>query len=287
MKESSKVRIFVATHKPGKVRHDEVYTPIHVGRAISKYKEEMAEMLGDDTGDNISEKNPFYSEMTAHYWIWKNVQNVEYVGLCHYRRLFGINITSENIDKIMKGYDAIMVEPDYQIDSVYSCFVKFIGGENMAILAQVVKKLCPEYYDALIQLGDEVKYHPYNMLICKKELYNQYAEWVFPILMECAKYIKPSPYSNANRVIGYIAEMIMQLYFANNKLKIKSVPYVAIDENGKEILKKLSLADRLKLKVQELLLNTLYKRKLKHFSRYKFTNPAFLVGLKKDGIDIL
>lgn len=282
----SKVSIFVACHKPTKVIVNNAYVPIHVGRAISKYKEEMADMIGDDTGDNISEKNSSYSEMTAHYWIWKNVQDVEYVGLCHYRRLFGVDITESNIDRIMGNNDVIMVFPAYQIDSVYSCFVKFIGGENMAITAQVVKKLCPEYYDTLIALGNDVMFHPFNMFICKKELHSRYAEWMFPILFECEKYIKPSPYSNANRVIGYIAEMITQLFFIHNHLKIKSVPYIAIDENNQKSLIKRSLPEIVRITTQKFLLKTLLAKKLARDSRYKFTNPAFLVGLEKDGIDI-
>lgn len=282
----SKVSIFVACHKPTKVIANNAYVPIHVGRAISKYKEEMADMIGDDTGDNISEKNSSYSEMTAHYWIWKNVQDVEYVGLCHYRRLFGVDITESNIDRIMGNNDVIMVFPAYQIDSVYSCFVKFLGGENMAITAQVVKKLCPEYYDTLIALGNDVMFHPFNMFICKKELHSRYAEWMFPILFECEKYIKPSPYSNANRVIGYIAEMITQLFFIHNHLKIKSVPYIAIDENNQKCLIKRSLPEVVRISTQKFLLKTLLAKKLARDSRYKFTNPAFLVGLEKDGIDI-
>lgn len=282
----SKVSIFVACHKPTKVIANNAYVPIHVGRAISKYKEEMADMIGDDTGNNISEKNSSYSEMTAHYWIWKNVQDVEYVGLCHYRRLFGVDITESNIDRIMGNNDVIMVFPAYQIDSVYSCFVKFIGGENMAITAQVVKKLCPEYYDTLIALGNDVMFHPFNMFICKKELHSRYAEWMFPILFECEKYIKPSPYSNANRVIGYIAEMITQLFFIHNHLKIKSVPYIAIDENNQKSLIKRSLPEIVRITTQKFLLKTLLAKKLARDSRYKFTNPAFLVGLEKDGIDI-
>ena len=282
----SKVSIFVACHKPTKVIANNAYVPIHVGRAISKYKEEMADMIGDDTGNNISEKNSSYSEMTAHYWIWKNVQDVEYVGLCHYRRLFGVDITESNIDGIMGNNDVIMVFPAYQIDSVYSCFVKFIGGENMAITAQVVKKLCPEYYDTLIALGNDVMFHPFNMFICKKELHSRYAEWMFPILFECEKYIKPSPYSNANRVIGYIAEMITQLFFIHNHLKIKSVPYIAIDENNQKSLIKRSLPEIVRITTQKFLLKTLLAKKLARDSRYKFTNPAFLVGLEKDGIDI-
>ena len=59
---NQKIKILVASHKPDKVYHDNVYTPIHVGRSISRYKDEMADMIGDNTGDNISEKNPTYCE---------------------------------------------------------------------------------------------------------------------------------------------------------------------------------------------------------------------------------
>lgn len=65
------VKILVACHKPCEVYHDDVYTPIHVGRSISKYKNEMKDFIGDDTGDNISTKNSSYCELTAQYWAWK------------------------------------------------------------------------------------------------------------------------------------------------------------------------------------------------------------------------
>ena len=51
------VCVFVVAHKPTFVIKDKVHTPIHVGRAVSKFKKEMADMNGDDTGENISEKN--------------------------------------------------------------------------------------------------------------------------------------------------------------------------------------------------------------------------------------
>lgn len=283
---SKKVKIFVATHKPGDVCHDEVYTPIHVGRAISKYKNEMADMIGDDTGDNISEKNPYYSEMTAHYWIWKNVKDVEYVGLCHYRRLFGIDITEKNIDKLMKGYDVIMVTPDYKLDSVYSSFAKFVAGEDLTILSQVIRKKCPQYYPTLVKLCDGVKFYPYNMVICKKELYDQYAEWMFQILFECEKFIKISPYSNAKRTMGYLAEMITQVFFIHNRKRIKTVPFFRV-EGENLILMKHSLLGNARMWLQELLLCTVFKDKVYKDQIAKFDNPTFLNGLKNDGIVIL
>ena len=64
-----KIKIMVALHKPAPVFQDEIYTPIQVGKALSKYN---LPYQGDNTGDNISLKNPYYSELTAQYWGWKN-----------------------------------------------------------------------------------------------------------------------------------------------------------------------------------------------------------------------
>lgn len=285
MQEQNKVKIFVATHKPGNVRHDEVYTPIHVGRAISKYKEEMADMIGDDSGDNISEKNSSYSEMTAYYWIWKNVKDVKYVGLCHYRRIFGIDISPDNVEQIMKRYDVIMIEPLYRTDSVFSCFSRFVAGEDLTILAQVIKKIYPDYYPTLISLCDGVKYHPFNMMMCSKDLFDQYAEWMFSILFECEKHIKPSPYVNGRRTIGYLAEMISQVYFIHNHKRIKSVPYYKIEETTKGLVKH-SFLGELRMKFYELLLHTIFMDKVKKDSPLKYSNPAIVNGLRNDGIII-
>lgn len=42
----------------------------------------------DNTGDNISIKNPSCCELTAMYLVWKNLKDVDYIGLCHCRKIF-------------------------------------------------------------------------------------------------------------------------------------------------------------------------------------------------------
>lgn len=74
----------VAYHKLSTDIKDSIFTPIHVGKAVSL---QNLDMIGDNTGDNISRKNPIYCEMTAMYWAWKNLKDCDYIGLCHYRRI--------------------------------------------------------------------------------------------------------------------------------------------------------------------------------------------------------
>lgn len=77
------IKILVAYHKKSLVISNDVYVPIHVGKFNSKLN--LPTCIGDDVGDNISNQNAIYCEMTAAYWGWKNIK-ADYIGLCHYRR---------------------------------------------------------------------------------------------------------------------------------------------------------------------------------------------------------
>ena len=62
-----------------------LYIPVRCGAVYDE--REGVTMLGDDTGDNISEKRESFCELTVQYWAWKNIK-ADYYGLCHYRRYF-------------------------------------------------------------------------------------------------------------------------------------------------------------------------------------------------------
>lgn len=99
------IKILVAAHKKYWMLDDSVYLPIQVGAALHPA---LGYVL-DNTGDNISAKNPNYCELTALYWAWKNL-DCEYIGLCHYRRYFGHTIHSKDVVK----KSAIFTKVDYE-----------------------------------------------------------------------------------------------------------------------------------------------------------------------------
>lgn len=97
MEGNEKIKILVSCHKECVLPEDPLYLPIQVGKALAKkdlgYLGDNEDPLGKK--DNISYLNPIYCEMTALYWAWKNIKdyypNIEYLGLCHYRRYFNVS----------------------------------------------------------------------------------------------------------------------------------------------------------------------------------------------------
>ena len=110
----SRIVIGVACHKLSTLPKNSLYLPIHVGSALAA--KELPGYQRDDEGDNISEKNPLYCEMTAQYWLWKNV-DADYYGLCHYRRF--INFTDEefgNLDVDQRGQVVPRIIDDFTME---------------------------------------------------------------------------------------------------------------------------------------------------------------------------
>ena len=78
------IKIIVATHKKYQMPEDQMYFPVQVG---AEGKTKIEEYTQDNTGNNISLKNPYFCELTGLYWAWKNLE-AENIGLVHYRRYF-------------------------------------------------------------------------------------------------------------------------------------------------------------------------------------------------------
>lgn len=105
------IKIFVShrTDQVSETVDNPLYVNVRCGAVYDKRDpEEYGHMLGDDTGDNISEKKYKYAELTVQYWAWKN-QDADYYGLCQYRRY----LLFKPVEKLYKIGKHEQVQCDY------------------------------------------------------------------------------------------------------------------------------------------------------------------------------
>lgn len=219
--EKMSVTIFTMTHKKFKTPEDPVYMPLHVGRAGAQ----DFGYAGDNTGDNISEKNCFYGELTGVYWVWKNIRTPDYVGICHYRRYFctedGRIFNEQDYLSILKEYDIITSK---KLKLNFSYFDGYAGDYNIFDLVttgEVIRQIYPAYYDTFERLVHGNGTYFGNMMAASKELYDEYAEWLFAIFAEVEKRIDPSGYDDYHkRVYGFISEFLLLVWVEVKGLKV-------------------------------------------------------------------
>ena len=285
--KKEKLTILVCAHKPDEhIRNYPPYKAIQVGAAL--HPEMDLGFLKDNVGDNISEKNPKYCELSAIYWGWKNLKNVEYAGLAHYRRYFDIDINDDNVDKLMKGYDMMVVK---RMKTFYFAFNK--GGLTYAtsqddfwLCLDTLLYMRPEYKSEIIDyFCNNNEYTPYTMFLAKKEIYDDYCEFMFPVFFELEKRIPEHPYSRQNRLIAYFGEWTLGLYIHCKKLKVKRVPNVMLGpECNHTPVEKFSA---LKLAFKNLVYYIKYTKVLLFRKKDRLYLPDDIkVGLINDGYEL-
>lgn len=225
--------VFVATHKEFDNIYPEYYKPILVGSYKNNIK---CNYLKDNTGDNISEKNDNYCELTGLYWIWKNTDE-KYIGLCHYRRYFSNkNIFSnkvlnrDKIIKILEKNDIILPERRIAKNTIYEHYCENHYKEDLDKTKQLILRMYPEYINSFNIVMNSRASYSCNMFISKRELINEYLEWLFSILFELENELDISNYDDyQKRIFGFISERLMHIWVHHNKLKIKELPVIMPD----------------------------------------------------------
>lgn len=218
---------------------DDVYLPLHVGR---EGKPDLG-YLGDNSGDNISSKNPNFCELTGLYWAWKNLQ-CDYVGLCHYRRYFcagsyGSDVYSKrksifqrpDYEKLLKQYDIILPKKrNYYIETVRSQYEHAHNKSDLDEVKRIIDEKYPEYGEAFNKVMNRISLHIYNMFAMKKDLFDEYCQWLFVILFELEKRIDISFYDVYQaRVYGFLSERLFNVWLENQDLKIKECEVVCLE----------------------------------------------------------
>ncbi|MBR1776651.1 DUF4422 domain-containing protein [bacterium] len=233
-----KIKILVGYHKKDKLYKNDIMVPIHCGRVLAteaskdgKISQEdynwlLENMIGDDTGENISNLNRSINEMTAIYWAWKNYDklgNPDYIGLNHYRRFF--DIPYSKINKILDKYDFIKTPHGFTRRTFYE---KWNFGENskdfLKSALDICKKINPDEGAKIEQF-----FHGHigkgwcNMFVLPKEDFFEYCNFMFSIILNLPNDTK------YGRLAGMFAERLTSYYLYNLSLKKRAKSASIID----------------------------------------------------------
>ncbi len=201
-------KILVVYHKPSEIIKNETFVPVLVGACKNEFKERFDGIAQfDDDGENISEKNPRYNELTALYWAWKNYEklgNPDYIGLCHYRRFFifeerecpyceeekvgtdffdKIAYSEENLKRILDAYDYIAPMPSSR-QSVKSNYARAHKIGDLELALEIIRESYPDYVSSAEKYFDGSKAYFHNMFVLDRETFFTYCEWLFDILAQ-------------------------------------------------------------------------------------------------------
>lgn len=214
------IKVIIATHKEYEMPKDSMYVPVRVG-AIGK---EHYGYIGDDTGEHISEKNPYYCELTGLYWAWKNL-DAEYLGLVHYRRHFkGHNnfknkfdnvLKKEEAEEILKNHKIIVPKKrNYYIETLYSHYAHTHYKEHLDDTEKIIARYYPEYLPAYKEVLNQTYGYVFNMMIMERQYSDAYCEWLFDILLKLEGYVKNIEELSdfQKRLYGRVSELLLNVW---------------------------------------------------------------------------
>lgn len=234
------IKIVVATHKEYQMPDEDIYIPVLVG---ANNKKRIQGYTLDNEGDNISSKNPSFCELTALYWAWKNL-DADYIGVSHYRRYFSVMrnisrnekkkfkqvLTENQIKRILTKEKVDVILPkkrEYFISDLYQHYKNTLYIEPLDETRKIIEEKYPEYLEEFDKIHKRTSAHMFNMFVMKKEILNEYCEWLFDILFELEKRMNETKYDNFHgRFYGRVSEILLDIWINKNNIKYEEVKVI-------------------------------------------------------------
>lgn len=228
-----KYRVTVVTHKQFDDsvlhRNGEGYVVIKVGNSLNDSEAINRGWLCDDTGENISDENPYYCELTALYWNWKNM-NSDITGLVHYRRFF-VNYKANSKEladdilsvtemaRILKKKKIILPFPYIKVANcmvLYRNKPKTEQDYHWVLLEEIIYENHPDYVEAFEHVIYDCKTTYFaNMFVTTRLLFDEYCTWLFDIL-KCYDEKIAVRGGRIPRVDGYLSETLLHIWVVKN-----------------------------------------------------------------------
>lgn len=211
------------------------------------------DILSDNTGDNISGKNNRYGELTAVYWAWKNLKDVQIIGLSHYRRFLArrkgflssnFRITLEMLKRDryhqpnlfvsdVEKYDFVMQHHWTLPETNKDLFINSHHcPEVIEIARNVIAEMRPQALITFDEYWSDNKSIMWCIFVTKWENFCHLCDWMFPVLFEIERRLEIERYKGYNqRIIAFLYERLINVYLRSEEKTVKEVPvYVVADE---------------------------------------------------------
>ena len=218
------IMMYVITHKKVSIPQKEGYYSLLVGSAQFDGDIDEFDYL-DDAGENISGKNPNYCELTGLYWIWKNSKS-KVVGISHYRRFFTrarfssdekYFLNRDDLRHLMKKYE-LVVPKVKRYSKKYSDAVNIAPNKaDLTRMRNAIKAVSPEYMADYEWFLNQNTSYLYNMCIMRKNRFDDYCEWLFPILFYIEEHHDLSTEDDyRKRLLGFLSERLLLVWAHHN-----------------------------------------------------------------------
>lgn len=233
--------IYVVGHKQSPVPGGDFYKSIAVGP-----DKNFPSIYRDDAGESISHLNKYYCELTAYYYIWKNLKS-DFVGICHYRRYFNLlpnnrysegwvdlNYDSsvaeiladvrqkEEIEKLLQTYDLIVPK---SWPTPFTMRESYLETQNSAEWDAFLGEVDFLYGSNGHPLRLENRNIYGNMLICRADLFSMYCEQMFFVIDRVFEKIGiyeevPGKRYQNYRYPGYLSERFLTAFIYFHRLRV-------------------------------------------------------------------
>lgn len=276
-------KILVCCHKKDIMANEYPYMPIQLGKDLTEID---LNIESDNTGDNISYKNPYYCELTGLYWAWKNLKNTDIIGLCHYRRYFDFHKACDkfkpySIFPVSSFNDTDLTIPSYVLNEVKKGSVVLPRLESfpipaiaqyndkhssidMSAVRDIIKQEFDDKYSRAIWkvLVNSNKISLCNMFIMNWKDFDCYCNWLFSILTKAETVIDINNYSTyQRRVFGFLAERLLNVWVYAEEKKVMRYPMVYFSDKQDLV----SIIPSWKYGIGKAINNTMnFVRKLEH-----------------------
>lgn len=259
------IKILESVFKGNSKGYGNIIFPVSAGTALYN-KNDIVLSMHDNDGDNISNKNPSYCELTVQYWAWKNLR-CDVCGIFHQRRfldLSGINkrypyrIAKQpdeiTLQKAGLSYQAVCELTDkYSVianrhENLYESVEAFYNRndrqnfDDIGLLKDIIKEKYSEYYPSAEKYFKGTYSYFCNVFIMDKKMFDCYSEWLFDILFEYEKR-KPENLFYP-REMGKLGERLFGIYMTyikdNTDISYSELPRIHFSSINGTTMKNLS-----------------------------------------------